>query len=141
MQKRPEQLKESFCRLIDRHLKDLVDGRAEDMFEIEDFAAQMFIHPVHLSNTIKEVTGGSACGIYQTKIMEVAQTLLGDSANSIHEVALLLSFDPSQFTKWFKRFQGMTPREYRKQLTAPALAQEEALAQAEVPAHPTHPVQ
>lgn len=122
MQKRPEQLKESFCHLIDRHLKDLVDGRAEEMFEIEDFAAQMFIHPVHLSNTIKEVTGGSACDIYQTKIMEVAQNLLSDSTNSIQDVALLLSFDPSQFSKWFKRFQGMTPREYRKRLPARAPA-------------------
>jgi len=114
--KRPEQIKEQYCLLIDRHLNDLVNGLAEEMFEIEDFARLMFIHPTHLSNTIKAITGSSACGIYQVKILEVAKKLLSDSSLPVRDTALLLTFEPSQFTKWFKRLAGFTPQQYRKQL-------------------------
>ncbi|SFM99172.1 AraC-type DNA-binding protein [Chitinophaga sp. YR627] len=114
--KRPEQIKEQYCLLIDRHLNDLVNGLAEEMFEIEDFARLMFIHPTHLSNTIKTITGTSPCGIYQVKILEVAKKLLSDSSLPVRDTALLLTFEPSQFTKWFKRLAGCTPQQYRKQL-------------------------
>jgi AraC-like DNA-binding protein len=117
LQKRPEQLNELFVELIDQHLDDLIKGKVGDMFEIENFASLLFIHPTHLSNTIKETTGNSPCGVYQMKIMEVALKLLSDPTKSIHEIALSLTFDPSQFTKWFKRFNGITPKQYRKQLS------------------------
>lgn len=114
--KRPEQLSDQYARLIDQHLDDLVTHKADEMYEIENFADIMCIHPVHLSNTIKEFTGISACGIYQGKIIETAQKLLADQDRSIRSIAITLTFEPSQFTKWFKRFQGMTPGQYRKNL-------------------------
>ena len=110
---RPEQLKDEYVRLIDQHLNDLVEHRAVKMHEIEDFAALLFIHPIHLSNTIKEFTGVSACGIYQTQIMDVAKGLLRNSNLTIRQIALTLTFEPSQFTKWFKKYAGTTPKQYR----------------------------
>ncbi len=118
MKKRPQELTEQYVWQIDRHLDDLLLGKAVNMLEIEDFSDLLFVHPTHLSNTIKEVTGTSACGIYQMKIMEVALKLLSDPSRSIHDVALTLTYDPSQFTKWFKRLQGITPKEFRKKLTS-----------------------
>ena len=111
---RPQQLTEAFKVLIDQHLADLVSNRATEMLEIEQFADLMHIHPTHLSNTIKEVTGNSACGIYQEKIVTLAQHLLLNPDYSIRDIALLLDFEPSQFTKWFKRFNGITPKTYRE---------------------------
>lgn len=99
--------------LIAQHLDDLVKGKITDMYEIEQFAELMHIHPTHLSNTIKELTGTSPCGIYQPMILEVAKKLLTDPVLSIRDVAFTLSFEPSQFTKWFKRFTGETPKAYR----------------------------
>jgi AraC-like DNA-binding protein len=110
---RPEQIRHTYAELIDAHLHDLVNGDAGEMFEIEHFAALMFIHPTHLSNTIKAVTGVSACEIYQVKIMEVALKLLADESRSIRQIALLLTYEPSQFTKWFKKLHGTTPKQYR----------------------------
>ncbi|MDJ1496192.1 AraC family transcriptional regulator [Cytophagaceae bacterium DM2B3-1] len=85
------------------------------MFEIEDFAHLLFIHPTHLSNTIQGIAGTSPCGIYQIKILDIAKRLLSDSDKSIQDVALILTFEPSQFTKWFKRLSGLTPKQYKKQ--------------------------
>jgi AraC-like DNA-binding protein len=113
---RPRQLKDQYDNLIDKHLADLVNHNAVEMLEIEDFANLMFIHPTHLSNIIKEITGISACGVYQHKIMKTALMLLADRKKSIRDIALLLTFEPSQFTKWFKRHYGMLPKQYRQNL-------------------------
>ncbi|MET4138167.1 AraC family transcriptional regulator [Pedobacter sp. UYP1] len=110
---RPEQIKENYLQLIDKHLDDLIHNRADYMFEIEDFAEQLHIHSTHLSNTIKALTGTTPCGLYQTKILSVAKLLLQRPGLTIRQVALMLDFEPSQFTKWFKRFHGISPKEYR----------------------------
>ena len=114
MDTRPEQLTGAFKRLIDEHLADLVNLRATEMLEIEAFADLLHVHPVHLSNTIKSVTGTSPCGIYQEKITLLVRQLLTNPALSIRDIALSLDFEPSQFTKWFWRFNDVSPKEYRK---------------------------
>jgi AraC-like DNA-binding protein len=110
---RPQQQLAEFIKLIDQHLDDLLQGRVSEMHEIERFAELMFIHPTHLSNLIKELTGSSPCGIFQTKLIGVAQQLLADPALPIGHIAIILTFEPSQFTKWFKRLTGVTPKSYR----------------------------
>lgn len=110
---RPNVIVEEFRQQIDKHLDDLENSRATEMLEIESFADLMFMHPGHLSNTIKEVTGTSACGIYQEKILTVAERLLGRQEYSIRDIAFKLDFEPSQFTKWFKRLKGITPKAFR----------------------------
>lgn len=113
---RPSEITASFVQLIDEHLDDLVRSKEETMFEIEKFAELLCIHPTHLSHTIKQVTGETPCGIYQIKILETAKKLLSDKDLAIKDIAYMLSYDPSQFTKWFKRFAGETPKSYRRSL-------------------------
>jgi AraC family transcriptional regulator of adaptative response / methylphosphotriester-DNA alkyltransferase methyltransferase len=113
--KRPQKIKDAYISLIDEHLRNLINCRIDRMFEIEDFAERMHIHPVHLSNTIKELTGTSACGLYQPKILEAAKQLLAEGAK-VRATALLLTFEPSHFTKWFKTLCGQTPRQFIKSL-------------------------
>jgi len=110
---RPETIRDTYLELIDKHLEDLVNNRATEMWEIEDFAERLHVHPVHLTNTLKALTGSSACGLYQVKILDIAKKMLAHSTLSIHDVALVLTFEPSQFTKWFKRFEGITPKAFR----------------------------
>lgn len=114
--KRPEEIKTQYIQSIDKHLEDLLQNRVTEMFEIEKFSEILCIHPVHLSNTIKETTGTSACGILQIKTMERAIRLLKDESITIRSIALQLTFEPSQFTKWFKKILYLTPKEYRRQL-------------------------
>jgi AraC family transcriptional regulator of adaptative response / methylphosphotriester-DNA alkyltransferase methyltransferase len=102
MMNRPAEIRSLYEHLIDQHLDDLIQGRASEMFEIEDFAEQLHIHPVHFSNTIKDLTGLSPCGIFQQKILETALKLLVDQQLTIKQIALIMTYEPSQFTKWFK---------------------------------------
>jgi len=115
--KRPEKIKATFLSEIDKHLNDLITGKVETMFEIYKFADLLHIHPIHLSTTIKSYTGKSACYFYQTKILESAKILLVNTDKPIQDIAYLLTYDPSNFTKAFKRVTGMTPKQFREQNT------------------------
>lgn len=114
--RRSEQIFNDYLSLLDRHLSDVLNGTSEDMFELRDLAELLFIHPTHLSNVIKELTGKHPCYFYEHKILDIAKNLLQDPHLSINDVARKLTYDPSNFTKWFKTYGGMSPSQYRKQI-------------------------
>lgn len=98
---------------LNKHLADLKSGRADKAFEIADFAALMFIDPKHLSNTIQQVSGKSPCYFYEEGLIEISKELLLTTKKSISDIAQTLTFDPSNFTKFFKSYVGTTPKKFR----------------------------
>lgn len=110
---RQHEITADFLKEIDKHLDDLMHNRVTDMFEIRDLAGKLFIHPTHLSNTIKLTTGKAPCYFFEKRIMDLAKALLQQNI-PINQVAAKLTFDPSNFTKFFKRFEGVTPKQYRE---------------------------
>ncbi|GAB3782769.1 hypothetical protein GCM10028818_39320 [Spirosoma horti] len=124
---RQHEITADFLRIIDRHLADIVDGRVLDMYEIRDIADEMNIHPTHLSNTIKLTTGKAPCFFFEEKIMVIARAMLQENQRSIASIATTLTFDPSNFTKFFKRFQGLTPKQYRESILQEEWAKTELL--------------
>ena len=115
---RQHEITADFLREVDRHLADVVAGRATEMFEIRDLAGVLCLHPTHLSNTIRLATGHPPCYFFEARIMDVARELLRDPARPVAAIAAQLTYDPSNFSKFFKRFQGCTPKQYREQLWA-----------------------
>ena len=120
---RQHEITADFLKEIDKHLDDIMANRVMDMFEIRDLADQMHIHPTHLSNTIKLVTGKAPCYFFEMKIMDIARDLLTNTNASVTDIATRLTFDPSNFVKFFKRFEGLTPKQYREQVHANRFAQ------------------
>lgn len=116
---RNEEIFQHYLAVIDTHLDDLVSGRTDRMFELQDIAAHLFIHPTHLSTVIKQHTGHHPCYFYEQKIMEQAKKLLQNKQQSVAAIAYTLTYDPSNFTKWFKAFAGVTPSQYRQQIAMP----------------------
>jgi AraC family transcriptional regulator of adaptative response / methylphosphotriester-DNA alkyltransferase methyltransferase len=104
--------------LVVAHVADVAAGRATEMLEIRDFASQLCIHPTHLSNTLKLTTGQPPCFFFEAELLAVAQGLLRDTTRSVADIAANLTYDPSNFTKFFKRFAGVTPKQYREQVWA-----------------------
>ena len=70
---RQHEITADFLREVDRHLADIVAGRATEMFEIRDFAGLLCIHPTQLSNTIKLATGQPPCFFFEVELLAVSQ--------------------------------------------------------------------
>jgi AraC family transcriptional regulator, regulatory protein of adaptative response / methylphosphotriester-DNA alkyltransferase methyltransferase len=101
---------------LDKHMLELKAGQVEIMFEISDFAKILHIHPVHLSNTVKQVTDRSSCDLFEERLVTLSKELLATTSLSIADIARQMTYDPSNFNKFFKRFVGMTPKKYRDSL-------------------------
>jgi AraC family transcriptional regulator, regulatory protein of adaptative response / methylphosphotriester-DNA alkyltransferase methyltransferase len=102
-----------YLQALDAHLAELKAGAAETVHSIGYFASQLFVHPVHLSNTIKEVTGQSTCYWFEQKLLQVSKELLTETNLSAALIAARLHYDPSNFSKFFKAYTGTTPKKFR----------------------------
>ena len=111
--KRSSEIAAAFLKELDQHLADLKAGRAMTTFEVQDIAALLHIHPTHLSNTVQDELKRSPCDIYEEKLVAIAKELILTTNLSIAEIARQLTFDPSNFSKFFKHFTGTTPKKFR----------------------------
>ena len=110
---RQKEIFKQYLLKLDEHLQDIKQGKAERVLEIRELAALLHVHPVHLSNTVKEVTGKSTCSFYEERLLELAKELLLTD-KTIGEVAMQLTYNPSNFTKFFKNYAGITPKQFRR---------------------------
>jgi AraC-like DNA-binding protein len=111
---RQKEIVNDYLHQLDKHIDDLRNGLTDRMYEIRDFADQLHIHPTHLSNTINEVLGKSPCDLYEQKLIDVSKELLLSSKQSVASIARQLTYDPSNFTKFFKHYEGVTPKQFRE---------------------------
>jgi len=121
---RQHEITADYLKELDKHLDDVLHERVVEMFEIRDFAEILHIHPTHLTNTVKLVTGKSPCWFFEDKLMTISKEMLRNNV-PVNQVAFKLTFDASNFTKFFKRFAGVTPKQYREQVFAEAHAHQE----------------
>ncbi|HLK29550.1 MAG TPA: helix-turn-helix domain-containing protein [Puia sp.] len=112
---RKDEITAEFLKQIEIYFDDLMNNRAEVMFHTKHFAERLFIHPVHLTNTIKLSTGKSPCDFLEERILSEAQKLLRDTDLPVKEIGYRFLYnDPTNFTKFFKNMSGVTPLQYRK---------------------------
>lgn len=108
----------NFLAELTKHIHDLSEGKAEKAFEINDIATLLHVHPTHLSNTISQLTGKSPCDFFEEQLIIVAKKMLLESDRSIADIARTLTYDPSNFTKFFKSYEGITPKQFRSTISS-----------------------
>ncbi|NJK84098.1 MAG: helix-turn-helix domain-containing protein [Saprospiraceae bacterium] len=100
------QLFERFKYLIEQHFLE--------KHQVQEYAQLLFISTSQLNRVVKKISGNTAIGLIQERIMLEAKRLLFFSEMTNQEIAFHLAFnDPSHFTKLFKNKTGMTPSEFR----------------------------
>ena len=100
---------------MDRHIEDVVFGKVDEFMEINQIANELFISHTHLTDTMQKETGNHPCHFYDLKIIDEAKKMLSESNKSVAEIAKTLTYDPSNFSKFFKKFVGQTPGQFRKE--------------------------
>lgn len=78
------------------------------------YADKLHLSPRHLSTTVKKVTNKTLTELISSFIIRDAQAKLRSTEMTIQEIAYSLNFsDISFFGKYFKRYTGMSPKQYR----------------------------
>ena len=102
-----------FERLIDDYLdSDLVEKNGVP--SVQYFADKICLSPNYFGDLVKKETGKSAKEYIQLKMLDVAKEYLLHPEKSITQVAYKLGFQyPQHFVRFFKRYEGITPSQYR----------------------------
>ncbi|OYQ43503.1 hypothetical protein CHU92_03320 [Flavobacterium cyanobacteriorum] len=112
---RKDEITAGFLQLLESHIQDIVQGKEPKRMHASDFGKQMFIHPRHLTNTIKLTTGKSPCDFLEERFLAESQKMLAETDMPIADIAMRFGFnEPTNFTKFFKGMCGLTPRAFRK---------------------------
>ena len=81
----------------------------------KEYAELLYITPNHLNALCKELLGMSSGEVIRNRVILEAKRLLVHLELSISEISSRLNFnDNSYFTKFFKKYVGLTPEEFRK---------------------------
>ena len=103
---RKEELVIRFANLVSNHFRQ----ERTVLF----YADALNVTPKHLTETVKEINGKSAGEIIDDFVILESKLLLEKPENTIAQVADVLNFsDQSFFGKYFKRFTGISPKEYK----------------------------
>lgn len=111
--KRGLEITDKYFLFLENHINDMVEGRISAFMELNQIAGALFVSHSHLSDTIHQTTGHHPCYFYDFKIIEKAKSLLIETDLPIAQIAKKLTYDPSNFSKFFKKLTGHTPGEFR----------------------------
>ena len=103
--------------LVNRFFELLFD-RSRIMDSVSGYAEQLGISPSYLNKLVRTQTRHSAMDWVEISRVNWAKSLLKDSDLSIGEVSVAIGVDdPSYFTRFFHKSTGMTPMEFRRQVS------------------------
>lgn len=112
---RSSQIVKTFKENLEKHFRDLADGKEQSLFQVQDYARLQSLNANYLSNVIKSKTGKSISAWIADKTIAEAKSLLRNSSISIKQVAFQLGFSESNhFSNYFKKHTNLTPNAFRK---------------------------
>ncbi|MEG1504958.1 MAG: AraC family transcriptional regulator [Lachnospiraceae bacterium] len=81
---------------------------------LEDVASQVHLHPSYFSTMFKQSTGSTFKEYLNMVRIEESKRLLSNTDFSIIDIAVAIGFeDQSYFSKVFKKYTGLTPKQFR----------------------------
>ena len=81
---------------------------------LEDVAMHVHLHPSYFSTMFKQSTGSSFKEYLNMVRIEESKRLLSNTDFSIIDIAIAIGFeDQSYFSKVFKKYTGLTPKQFR----------------------------
>lgn len=87
--------------------------------DVAFYAGQSCLTPRHFTTVIREKSGRTALEWITSTVVAEAKRLLSESGQSIKEIADALGFpNQSFFGRYFKRYTGLSPAEFRTARTA-----------------------
>lgn len=97
-----------------RNFQKLIELHYKEKKLTKDYAAMLYVTPNHLNALCKDITGRSSGELIRDRILLEAKRLLVNARLTISQLAAELQFaDNSYFSKFFKKYEGVTPEVFR----------------------------
>lgn len=115
-QKREMELPEIHKSVVSKIVSEIREHYTENI-TLSELSKKYGLSVGHLSNLVREELGLTFSEYITAKRMQRAKELLSDASLSINEVAEQSGYnDYFYFTKVFKKYMGISPSKYRKNL-------------------------
>ena len=102
---------------LTNRFKGLVFTNIKSKHLVSDYASLLHITPNHLNKSVKTITGKSPIKWIDEAVVLEAKVLLYQTDLTINEVASEIGiYDQSYFSRLFKKYEGVTPLEFRKRI-------------------------
>lgn len=96
-------------------IQNFIRQHYQENISLNMLAEQFYMHPNYLSRLFKEKTGENFVDYLVQVRMQKVKELLKGSDYKIIEICGMVGYDnPRSFSKAFKHYTGMTPKEYRE---------------------------
>lgn len=107
----------SRARHLAREFQLLVEQRFLQERRLAAYARLLGITENHLNDTVRAITGQAAGEILRRRCLLHAKRALLHSHQSVAEIGYELGFDdPSYFARFFRRYEGRSPTQFREQI-------------------------
>ncbi len=100
--------------ILARRFRQEIERHHHEWLTLEPYAKTLGVTVNHLNDAVRQETGQAAGEhLRQRRLLDAKRRLL-HSTMSVSEIGYGLGFDdPSYFSRFFKRYEGMTPAEFR----------------------------
>lgn len=108
-----KRIKKDKATTLTEEYKNLLAKHIYEKQTVQEYADMLFVTPNHLNKCVKKIINKTAQNILNDMLILEAKSLLKYSKFSISEIAEHLCHQmPSNFSRFFKKQTGMTPRQY-----------------------------
>ena len=112
----PESVMVSRKRLELAAVKEYLDEHYTEKIALDDLSEHFFINKFYLSKIFKEIYGTTVNNYLISKRITRAKQLLRFTDMTVDEIGAAVGMaDANYFSRMFRKVEGISPREYRKQ--------------------------
>lgn len=113
-----EERQKSQFTSISEEVKQLIAEAFDTDLTLEKCSARLNYHPQYISRVFRQETGVSFTDYLGQYRLAVAKKWLKDTDLTITEIAMKLKYNnPANFIRYFRKMEGITPGQYRSNLT------------------------
>ena len=101
-------------RMLMMEFKQQLESDFKNIRSVQHYADTLSITPKKLNRVSLKVSGKQSSKVIEERILLEAKRLLLYTSDNVKEIGYSLGFtDPSNFNRYFKKYYGCTPEEYR----------------------------
>ncbi|WP_264534920.1 AraC family transcriptional regulator [Flavobacterium sp. N1736] len=105
----------SAAEMLTGRFRELIHNNIKTHHLVNYYASLLNVTPNHLNKSVKSATGQTATKWIDETILLEAKYLLFQTTLSVSEIAIEVGHeDHSYFSRFFKKYEGITPIQYRK---------------------------